>query len=95
MTTSEKSRDYRIIYANRFGLRTSDNDFGLLLGNDTVVEAVPQITHEAYVAMTPRGAKILARMLADAVKNFEAQFGEISIPELAFTTEGPENITKQ
>lgn len=88
----EKSRDFRIIYANRFGLRVSDNDFGLSLANDSVIETEQVVTQEVYVAMTPKAVKILTRILSDAVKGFEDQFGEISISEESFTAKKIEDF---
>jgi hypothetical protein len=77
--STERSPDFRFIYANRFGLKLSDNDIGLLLTNEQV------ISHEAYVVMTPRALKILSAVLADAVHNLERQIGEIKLPEQAIS----------
>jgi len=76
----ERSRDFRFIYANGFGLKLSDNDIGLLLSNEQYVGTEPVTSYEGYVIMTPRALKILATILGDAVLNLEKQIGEIAVP---------------
>ena len=78
--STERSRDFRFIYANGFGLKVSDNDIGLLLTNEQFVGSEPIISYEGYVIMTPRALKILATILGDAVLNLEKQIGEIAVP---------------
>lgn len=77
------SAHYRILYANTFELRMGDNDVAIGLCTDVSPLGFEhgQHTREATVVMTPRAAKILARILTKAISEFEAQTGEIPIPE--------------
>jgi len=81
-----ESKDHRIIYANIFQTRASDNDFALVLGIDGDEAAVGQVT----VMMTTRTAKVLAHSLSEFISRFEATKGPISMPEGTL-----ENITKK
>lgn len=71
--------DLEVVYSNFAVITHSASeiivDFARLLPN------TPRHKVYARVLMTPLNAKLLARALSENIAKYEAQFGEITIPE--------------
>ena len=76
------SPHFRVIYANLFELRVTDNEvtLGLSCNPDTYGPGVPAM-REAAVVITLRSLKVLAHSLSAVVANFEAEHGAIPVTE--------------
>lgn len=79
-TTPVRAADFKEIYANlcRIGFSNSDIQLTFSLGtNDAVGAAI--IQEKTTIFLAPSQAKSVAGILVNAVKEFEAQFGEIKL----------------
>ena len=72
------SNEYRQIYVNNLLLRTADWDLLLDFGKITAVSD-DDISVEKLVGIivSPQQAKAISSQLANAIREFEGQFGEI------------------
>ena len=74
-----RSKDFRYVFVNAFGMRLGDNDvtltFGMHEGGDP-----KDMLEEVAVIMTPRTLKIILNNLGNALKAFESKIGEIPVP---------------
>ena len=77
----ERSKDFRFIFANAFNVKFSDNDVALTLANQHVFGGEKDTTYvdEAVLMMTPKTAKLLARILNNIVSELESQIGPIAL----------------
>ncbi len=74
-----RSKDFRYVFVNAFGVRLGDNDVTLTLGMHEGGD--PQdMLEEVAVVMTPRTLKIILNNLNNALKAFESHIGEIPVP---------------
>ena len=74
-----RSKDFRYVFVNAFGVRLGDNDVTLTLGMHEGGD--PQdMLEEVAVVMTPRTLKIILNNLDNALKALESQVGEIPVP---------------
>ncbi len=74
-----RSKDFRYVFINAFGVRLGDNDVTLTLG--MYEGGDPQdMLEEVAVVMTPRTLKIILNNLGNALKAMESHLGEISVP---------------
>jgi hypothetical protein len=78
-------RDQKFIsvYSNFVGIMTSPVDFQLLFAHLQPTPEGKAIIDQVLVAMTPVQAKLLIRLLATNMKNWEAANGEIKVPEIS------------
>lgn len=69
------AKDYRVVFANAFGIRLSDNDATIyfLMNEDPTNMADSE--RQMAVAMTPRSVKTLATMLLETVVQAETATG--------------------
>ena len=74
-----RSKDFRYVFVNAFGLRLGDNDVTLTLGMHEGGDPEDML-EEVGVIMTPRSLKIILNSLGNALKAYESQLGEISVP---------------
>ena len=74
-----RSKDFRYVFVNAFGLRLGDNDLTLTLGMNDGVDPEDML-EEVAVVMTPRTLKIILNNLGNALKAFESHIGEIPVP---------------
>ncbi len=74
-----RSKDFRRVYINAFGVRVGDNDVTLTLGMHEGGDPKDML-EEVAVVMTPRMLKIIVNNLDNALKVLESSFGEISVP---------------
>lgn len=75
----KRSKDFRYVFINAFGLRLGDNDVTLTLGMHEGGDPEDML-EEVAVVMTPRTLKIIVNNLDNALKAFESQLGEIQVP---------------
>ncbi len=74
-----RSKDFRYVFINAFGVRVGDNDVTLTLGMHEGGD--PQdMLEEVAVVMTPRTLKIILNNLDNALKALESEIGEIPVP---------------
>jgi hypothetical protein len=74
--------DFKLIYTNYVQAGYTPLDVMLMVGETTGLnEGKVVVQHKARITMSPTEAKIVARILANTVKLFEKQFGEIVVPE--------------
>ena len=74
-----RSKDFRYVFINAFGVRLGDNDVTLTLGMHEGGD--PQdMLEEVAVVMTPRTLKIILNNLGNVLKALESQVGEIPVP---------------
>jgi hypothetical protein len=74
--------DFKLIYTNYVQAGFTPLDVALMVGETTGLnEGKVVVQHKARITMSPTEAKIVARILANTVKLFEKQFGEIFVPE--------------
>lgn len=71
--------DLQPVYANFAVITHSPSEVVVDLAQ--VMPQLPQARVQARVVMTPLNAKLLLRALRDNLARFEAQYGEIAIPE--------------
>jgi hypothetical protein len=77
-----KSNDWRVVYANTFGLVFGDNDVRITLALDQDPQKPgTELLEQVAVMMTPRTAKILAHTLSFVIANYEVAHGVISMPQ--------------
>ena len=74
-----RSKDFRYVFVNAFGVRLGDNDVTLTLGM-TEGGDPEDMLEEVAVVMTPRTLKIILNNLGNAFKALESQIGEIPVP---------------
>ncbi len=69
------ANDYRVVFANAFGMRLSDNDATIyfLMNEDPANMADSE--RQMAVAMTPRSVKTLATMLLETIVQAETAAG--------------------
>lgn len=72
-------RDLKPIYAN-FALITNSRS-EIVIDFAQVMPQVPRAEVQARIVLTALNAKLLLRALNDHMARFEAQFGEIHLPE--------------
>jgi len=79
---TERAPDFKVIAADTFGLRLSDNMIHLAASVDlNVPGSHERIAYEQIVlAMSPRSAKILSLVLQQTIGLFEEKFGTITLP---------------
>ena len=74
-----RSKDFRYVFINAYGLRFSDNDvtltLGMLEGGDP-----KDMMEEVAVVMTPRTLKIIMNNIQNVIAQFESDVGEIPVP---------------
>jgi hypothetical protein len=81
------SPDYRSIYSNNSKFAISPFDLAFTLSQVTENEnGEIFVENHARVVMPPLHAKLFALLLFENIKNFEAQFGEIKVPDNMFAT---------
>jgi hypothetical protein len=99
--TKERVSDFRWVFTNGFGLQITDNEVMLTFGmvqdpakpNESVLEQVGCV-------MSPRSAKLLARILTDSISNwektsnFEIKLGDDKIKEIEAVITSGTNKTK-
>ncbi len=74
-----RSKDFRYVFVNAFGVRLGENDVTLTLGMHEGGD--PQdMLEEVAVVMTPRTLKIILNNLDNALKALESEIGEIAVP---------------
>lgn len=69
------------IYSNFTLITNSPSE--IVLDFAQIMPQVPQARVKARLIMTPLNAKLVLRALTDHMKRFEAQFGEINVPEVS------------
>ena len=74
-----RSKDFRYVFVNAFGMRFGENDITLILGIDEGGKPEDML-QEVAVVMTPRTLKIFSNNLDNALKALESQMGEIPVP---------------
>ena len=74
-----RSKDFRYVFINAFGLRFSDNDVTLALGLHEGGDPKDML-EEVAVVMTPRTMKIIVNNLSNVIDQFEIDVGEIVTP---------------
>lgn len=84
--STQRSPDYRSLYANNTKFGVSAFDFSMIFGEIMeAVEGTLYIEQKVKVVMTPLHAKIFALILDQNIRNFETQFGEIKLPASGVT----------
>lgn len=74
-----RSKDFRYVFINAFGVRIADNDLTLTLGMHEGGDPEDML-EEVAVVMTPRTLKIMLNNLDNALKALESHIGEIPVP---------------
>ena len=74
-----RSKDFRYVFVNAFGVRLGDNDVTLTLGMHEGGDPEDML-EEVAVVMTPRTLKVIVNNLVNALKAFESHLGEIPVP---------------
>ena len=74
-----RSKDFRYVYANSFGVRLGDNDLTLTFGMHEGGEP-EDMMEEVALVMTPRTLKIMLNNLNNALQALESKIGEIPVP---------------
>jgi hypothetical protein len=82
ITVEDLAPDFKLIYTNYVQASFTPLDVALLVG-ETVGAKLGKfmVQNKARITMSPTEAKIVARILANTVKLFEQQFGEIIVPD--------------
>jgi hypothetical protein len=83
---NERAADFRSFYANNTAFAMSPFDFNLIFGE--IVGAKDRkmvVEQKVKVIMSPLHAKIFVQVMVENLKQFEATFGEIKLPEGAVT----------
>ena len=79
---TRRGPEFRTIYSNNSGFSINPFDFAFTLNEVTQNEKGEIfVDQKARVVMSPLHAKVFTIVLAQNLKNFESQFGEIVIPE--------------
>ncbi len=74
-----RSKDFRYVFVNAFGVRLGENDLTLTLGMHEGGD--PQdMLEEVAVVMTPRTLKVILNNLNNALEAMESQLGEVPVP---------------
>lgn len=76
--------DYRVHYANQNRVRITQSDIQLFFGQlvDHPPGTAQQVNEESVsVIVSPANAKLLVMALSSALAAYEAQFGEIQVPQ--------------
>lgn len=77
-----QSNYFRILYANVFSIRFSNEEFQVTFSVDyDEAESGKIVMDEAKVVMTPRAAKIFSILLGKSVEHFEKTSGSISVTD--------------
>jgi len=71
--------DHQIFFSNAFQLRISDSDMLIELGTTQDINGTVSIYSTHQLALTPKSAKLLSIILANAVKQMEDRFGPIDV----------------
>lgn len=80
MPENHKSKDYRDVFSNTFGMQFSDNDVRMTFGHALdLADPARGIVEEVSVFMTPRSAKMLMVTLKNTIERFEKMTG-VPIP---------------
>jgi hypothetical protein len=75
------SADFNSLYVNFMQTAASPMDISIGVGETSPTETgVVDVEMKARLVMAPLQAKVMVTMLVHAIKQFEAQFGEIAIP---------------
>ena len=74
-----RSKDFRYVFINAYGLRFSDNDVTLTLGMHEGGDP-KDMMEEVAVVMTPRTLKIIMNNIQNVITRFESDVGEIPVP---------------
>ena len=77
-----RSSDFRSIYTNHTAFNVSAFDFAMTFGE--ILDGGGghlYIDQKLRVVMSPLHAKILAFIMMNNLKNYEAKFGEIKVPQ--------------
>jgi hypothetical protein len=87
-----RSDDFKIIYVNSALVQLGAFDFRISVGitpEDDKPDEVIRLEEQAQLIMSPQHAKALLRALANNVKKYEEEFGEINlVPKSAPKEEG-------
>ena len=75
------SQDHKIIYANAFQFRFSENDISIDLGTSQNINNGNNILSAAQLVLSLKPAKMFSFALAETLRQFEEQFGEIELDE--------------
>lgn len=86
-----RSKDFRYVFVNAFGVRLGDNDITLTLGMHEGGDP-EEMLEEVAVVMTPRTLKIILNSVGNALNALESQIGEISVPPGKFPSSFEEMI---
>ena len=78
----ELPADLEAIYANFAMITHSPSE--VLIDFARIMPNVPRAKVYARIIMTPINAKMLLRAIGENLAKFEAQFGEIKVPEQGF-----------
>ena len=78
-----RSKDFRTIAADAFGVRASDNLIQLMLSLETGDFQTGDVVYqeEALLLLTPRSLKVLSIVLANTLRILETVQGPILLPE--------------
>jgi len=79
--------DLEAVYANFVLITHSPSE--VIMDFATILPNVPRAKVRARILMTPMNAKRLHRALGENLEKYEAQFGEIKMPEGGFHEERP------
>jgi hypothetical protein len=69
------------VYSNFAVITNSPSE--IIVDFAQIMPRMPQARVKARVIMSPTNAKLLHRALGEHIERFEAQYGEISVPEKA------------
>jgi len=83
--------DLEATYSNLAMISHSQSEFFIDLA--CLMPNLPKARVHTRVIMTPTNAKLLLRALAENLKKFETQFGEIKIPDAADNRPGQNDTT--
>jgi hypothetical protein len=73
------SGDLKPTYANFALIRNSPSE--IVIDFAQIMPQIPKARVEARIVMTPMNAKLLHRALNEHLQRYEAQYGEIILPE--------------
>jgi hypothetical protein len=78
-----RSPDFKMVYANNVNLTGSAWDIRMTFGElFTDIFGKTLLEQRVMVTVSPQMAKVMAFTINSAVKNYEAQIGEIKMPPL-------------
>jgi hypothetical protein len=81
------------VYSNRIQVAYKDDEFSFVFLHE--IAGTNQARAKAIVSITPRHAKNFAAVLTKSVLDYEAKFGEISMPVPSKADEEGSNVTIQ